>query len=111
MVNRNPRQVQLNTNAQSIIKEDMNRTALTISNLDPLITVYFGYSNDMTSSSKSFPIVAGEDKTFLLALGEDPRHEMFLLAASGTPTIAIKEDGGEDIMQLIQGTRLVGGKS
>ena len=88
----------------------MNRTALTISNLDNTITVYFGYSSDITTTNKSFPIVAGEDKTFLLALGEDPRHEMFLIAASGTPRIAIKEDGGEDIMNLIQGLRLVGGK-
>lgn len=107
MVNRNPRQVILSTTALSLVKEDQNRTSLTLSNLDASITMYYGYSNDISTTAKSFPLVAGETITILLALGEDPRYELFILAASGTPTVAVKEDGGEELMRIVKGRLLV----
>ena len=110
MVNRNPRQETLSTTIRSLVKEDQHRTALTLANLDSIITIYYAYSNDATATSKSYPIIAGETVTKLLALGEDPRHELFLFSASGTPLVAIQEDGGEELINIVRGISGTGGK-
>jgi hypothetical protein len=69
------------TSAQKIIAEQPNLKALCIQNPDAAITLYFGLTNAVTSSSYLFSLAPGK------AISDKARTELWVIAGSGTPAI------------------------
>lgn len=61
------------------------RFNVTLRNLDAAITIYYGYSASV-SSSTGFPLKAGESQPLYT------QAAIFIVSASGTPTVAIEEE-------------------
>ncbi len=69
------------TTPQKIVADQPSLKALVIQNLDASITLYFGASNSVTSSSYLFSLAAGKTLT------DKARSELWVVAGSGTPAV------------------------
>ena len=88
MANMSTSQNALSTASEVIGVTDGRRIRLTILNMDSSITVYFGNATGVTSAT-GFPLKAGAGFTFE---GSSAGGEIYGIAASGTPSIAIVEE-------------------
>lgn len=69
------------TTAAKIMDEQPNLRALVIQNLDASITLYFGTSAGVTSSSYLFSLAPGK------TLSDKARAALWVVAGSGTPAL------------------------
>ena len=88
MANMTTSQNALSTASEVIGVTAGRRVRLTILNTDTGITVYFGNTTGVTSST-GFPLKPGAAFTFE---GPSASGEVYGIAASGTPTIALVEE-------------------
>jgi len=74
----------LSTSSESVGGVNPSRIRMRVKNLDAAITVYYGHVTGVTSSTGS-PILAGQSEDI------DSIAEIFMISASGTPTVALTE--------------------
>jgi hypothetical protein len=73
----------LSTTAEEVLAADPSRLYAEIKNTDAAISVYFGDTNAVTASN-GYLLKAGEAFSFL-----DYTGPVWMIAASGTPTVAV----------------------
>lgn len=77
-------QVVLSVTASQVAPFRLSRHSIAIKNTDAAITVYYGFTSAVTSTT-GFPLKAGESQSI------DSQRAIFMVSASGTPTIAYSE--------------------
>lgn len=78
-------QVAVSTTPTKAIARRAQRFNVTVRNTDATITIYYGYTSSV-SSTTGFPLKAGESQPLYV------QADIYIVSASGTPTVAIEEE-------------------
>lgn len=88
------KQVTLSTTAIQVIPFNARRVAFSILNMDSSITVYISPDPLMTALT-GYPVYPNESIEFYKKFGDDTRIPRYMIAASGTPVVAVDTETTE----------------
>jgi hypothetical protein len=88
------KQITLGTTAVPVLHIDLRRIAFSVVNMDTSITVYISPDPLMTALT-GYPIYPRDSLEFHKKFGDDTKIQRYMIAASGTPVVAIDTETTE----------------